>query len=142
MQTEKNATYEQVEPDLRGERQRLIDRRNRLRRIDDSEWEKMSLVLAYKLRVYASRDQSMRIFVEAVLWAADNGLSWGMLPREYGPWRADYVRFIRWAERDIWRGIANSLNDSTLRDALIVLSENYLNRKRRKQMISGDESDS
>lgn len=139
MQIERQTTSGQVEAIFSDEMKRLVERRERLRRIDDDEWESIVRRLPVGLRERTAYDPGMRIFVEAVLWLADTGLVWRMLPQEYGTWRGCYMRFIRWAEKGIWRRVAPPLSDVGLRKALVALADNHVRRKRRLRMIANEE---
>lgn len=121
------------------ERKRLADKCSRLSRIDDAEWQKIVRVMPRHMRGRATRDEQVRNFIEAVLWLADTRMVWRLLPKEYGAWRGHYVRFIRWAEKGIWHGVAVSLNDFGLRSALIALADDYVKRRWRMR-IGGDEA--
>lgn len=124
-----------------GERKRFISKCDTLWRISDDEWNKIvRRALPSRVQKRAlNAPVEMRTFVEAVLWLADTGLAWRMLPNEYGgPWRTHYVRFIRWAEKDIWHGVAAALSDSSLRRAVIAFADEYVERKYRLQLGAGE----
>lgn len=53
----------------------------------------------------APGDLAEREFIEAVLFLARTGTPWRDLPAEFGVWSAVYMRFRRWEERGLWRGL-------------------------------------
>lgn len=48
---------------------------------------------------------SEREFIEAVLFLARTGTPWRDLPMVFGAWSAVYMRFRRWEESGVWRGL-------------------------------------
>jgi len=68
-----------------------------------------------------SRD---RRFVDAVVWIARTGAPWRDLDSQFGPWKAFYNRFRRWAQRGWWeelfRGATVSGGVGSILDASIV----------------------
>ena len=69
-------------------------------------WEQLAAALAgVKDPRGAPPDLPEREFVEAVLYLARTGLPWRDLPKEFGEWSAVYMRFRRWEEAGVWRGL-------------------------------------
>lgn len=56
--------------------------------------------------------ETMRRFIEAVLWVAERGAFWHQTPEEFGSWRAIYVRFIRWEQAGAWVRVLDALDES------------------------------
>jgi len=78
-----------------------------IRRIlSDTMWEQFEEALrAVKDPRGAPADLTEREFVEAVLHLARTGEPWRDLPSEFGSWMAVYMRFRRWEESGVWRGL-------------------------------------
>ena len=53
----------------------------------------------------APAELTEREFLEAVLYLARNGTPWRDLPAEFGAWSAVYMRFRRWEDAGVWRGL-------------------------------------
>ncbi len=98
-----------------------------LRRIDDRQWESIVGVLPDKLSVRAkNRELTYRKFVEGVLWVIGEDAFWGELPREFGSWRALYVRFLRWNAVGVWSDVADIIGrDTALARALMQRADQH-----------------
>ncbi len=53
----------------------------------------------------APAELTEREFLEAVLYLARTGTPWRDLPAEFGAWSAVHMRFRRWEEAGVWRGL-------------------------------------
>jgi transposase len=63
--------------------------------------------------------QSVRDFMEAVIWVIRVGAPWRDLPAELGKWHTVYTRYRRWEAAGIWKRLWKSLNKESLEDAVI-----------------------
>ena len=80
------------------------------RLLNNAMWEQLAAALAeVKDPRGAPSSLSDRDFVEAVLFLARTGLPWRDLPEEFGEWSAVYMRFRRWEEAGVWRGLWEAL---------------------------------
>ena len=61
-----------------------------------------------------------RLFIEAVLWIARTGSPWRDLPAAFGPWNSIYVRFARWADKNVWQNILAVLRDDADFDEVFI----------------------
>ena len=82
-----------------------------MRRIlNDKMWEQFEAALvAVKDPRGAPSELVDREFLEAVLYLARTGMPWRDLPAEFGTWSAVYMRFRRWEEAGVWRGLWEAL---------------------------------
>ena len=62
-----------------------------------------------------------REFLEAVLYLARTGAPWRDLPEEFGAWSAVYMRFRRWEDAGVWRGLWEVLQRGAAPAALQLL---------------------
>ncbi len=98
-----------------------------LKRLDDPQWAKVAQVLPPLVGARARNSPRSRTFVEAVLWVAHTGAHWNQLPREFGMWHSNYVRFTRWAHDGIWKLVIDAMQDSPdVAAPLAGLVERYL----------------
>jgi transposase len=74
--------------------------------LNDELWEQFEAALsAVKDPRGAPSDLTPREFLEAVLYLARTGIPWRDLPAEFGAWSAVYMRFRRWEQAGVWRGL-------------------------------------
>jgi transposase len=52
---------------------------------------------------------SKLVFLNAILYTAENGCKWRKLPKEFGSWHTIYMRMRRWVEHDIWPRVLDAL---------------------------------
>ena len=56
-------------------------------------------------------------FLNAILYALENGCKWRALPKEFGQWSTIYKRFRRWSENGVLARVFTALNEERLKDA-------------------------
>ena len=56
-------------------------------------------------------------FLNAILYALENGCKWRALPKEYGQWSTIYKRFRRWSENGVLNRVFTALNEERLKGA-------------------------
>jgi len=49
------------------------------------------------------------VFINAVLYMAENGCKWRALPKEFGKWQTIYKKFSRWAKNGVMQRIFAAL---------------------------------
>ncbi len=109
---------------------------DRKRRLTEKDWQRIVPALPGKTGARARNGEAIRRFVEATLWVADTGAGWKCLPREYGSWRGQYMRFVRWAQAGLWSGVISVLTSFELRVALSILVDNYLGERKVRTIIA------
>lgn len=77
--------------------------------LDEARWQSIVDRLPRLIRARAINGGRTRGFLEAVIWVATTGQTWGRLPAEFGAWHSIYVRFTRWAQDGVWDQIIASL---------------------------------
>jgi len=117
-----------------GEREiRAARLRNRCR-LSDLQWEKVSAVLPGRVGKRA-RSGNGKVFLEAVLWVADNQTSWLDIPNEFGEPHAVYIRFVRWAHDGVWPRVIDALQElPELNARLSALVKAYVEARTLRQM--------
>ena len=78
----------------------------------DDQWVRIEKLLQGKAGDRGRSGVNNRLFVEAVLWVARTGSPWRDLPVEFGSWNSTYVRFARWADKDVWHNIFAALREN------------------------------
>jgi transposase len=71
----------------------------------DDQWVRVETLLQGKAGDRGRSGANNRLFIEAVLWIARTGSPWRDLPAAFGPWNSIYVRFARWADKNVWKNI-------------------------------------
>jgi len=71
----------------------------------DDQWVRIEKLLQGKPDGRGRWGTDNRLFVEAVLWVARTGSPWRDLPAEFGSWNSTYVRFARWADKNVRHSI-------------------------------------
>ena len=62
-------------------------------------------------------------FLNALLYAIENGCKWRALPKEFGKWSTIYKRFRRWSEPGVPERVFDQLKEESLLEIdLSVLS--------------------
>ena len=54
------------------------------------------------------------VFINAILYIAENGCKWRALPEKYGKWNSVYQRFKRWCEKGVIQRIFNVLQEEKI----------------------------
>lgn len=87
--------------------------------LSDEMWAQCEAALAaVKDPRGAPPDLTTREFLEAVLYLARTGSPWRDLPADFGTWSAVYMRFRRWEDADVWRGLWEVLQQGATPAAL------------------------
>jgi len=79
------------------------------RYLSDSHWTAVHSLLPGKEGDPGCRGRDNRLFLDAVLWVAQNRAPWRDLPTEYGKWYTVYTRFRRWEKRGVWPRVFEAL---------------------------------
>jgi transposase len=77
----------------------------------DDQWVRVETLLQGKAGDRGRSGANNRLFIEAVLWIARTGSPWRDLPAAFGPWNSIYVRFARWADKNVWENILAVLRE-------------------------------
>jgi len=49
------------------------------------------------------------VFLNAILYVAENGCKWRHLPEKFGKWDTIYQRMRRWADKGVWPRVLEAL---------------------------------
>jgi len=79
--------------------------------LTDEQWGNLAPLLVGKQGDPGASGRNNRLFIEAVFWIASSAALWRTLPAEFGKWNTTYMRFKRWNECDVWRELAENLQD-------------------------------
>ncbi len=74
--------------------------------ITDSIWKKFEPILNDSK---VKKGKNDRMFLEAVCWVMRTGSPWSSLPRELGPWKTAYNRYVRSIKSNYLKQILNDL---------------------------------
>jgi mannitol 2-dehydrogenase len=73
----------------------------------DEQWARIAPLLPTNTRGMKRVDD--RRVLSGIVHVLKSGGRWGDCPREYGPKKTLYNRFVRWAERGVWERIFSAL---------------------------------
>jgi len=62
--------------------------------LTDEEWNKIKDCLPGKAGDPGPSGTNNRLFIEGIMWMAQNGAKWRALLKEYGKWSTVHKRFI------------------------------------------------
>ncbi len=70
--------------------------------IEDSVWDRIQHFFENRPGRRGENSESCRLFFSAILWIAEENVSWCALPTGYGKWRTIYQRFKRWCNAGVF----------------------------------------
>lgn len=104
-------------------------------RLTDTQWSRIIRVLPGRVGARAGNGGNARLFVEAVLWVAHTRAYWSDIPREYGAWHSNYIRFVRWAKEGLWSDIIMAMDGMPESQRLLALMANHYLAKHRMNQL-------
>ena len=75
--------------------------------LDDKQWAKLEPLLPPYVR--GKRRVDDRRVISGIIHVLKTGCRWADSPKDYGPRKTIYNRFVRWAVRGIWENIFETL---------------------------------
>ena len=75
--------------------------------LSDEQWCSIQPLLPMDVRGKARVDD--RRVISGIVFVIKSGCRWCDCPREYGPAKTIYNRFVRWAERGVWERLFRAL---------------------------------
>lgn len=75
----------------------------------DKEWKKIEPHLPKDVRGIERVDD--RRIISGIVHVLKSGCRWCDCPKEYGPAKTVYNRFVRWAKRGVWERLFHALAD-------------------------------
>lgn len=88
--------------------------------INQRAWEKIYAFLQTIPGIHTQNETHLRKFCEAIWYMANSGIRWRLLPAIYGHFRAVHRRFMRWADKNIWRYMMEALQDLPDLEAIML----------------------
>ncbi|WP_211204088.1 IS5 family transposase [Denitrovibrio acetiphilus] len=88
--------------------------------LSDEQWERIKDMLPGKKSDSGVTAKDNRLFVEAVLWIARTGSPWRDMHPCFGKWHSVYVRYDRWAKKDVWQKVFAELSGDADLEYLMV----------------------
>lgn len=86
--------------------------------ISEEQWEAIKEKLPCQPG-YRGKIADNRLFINAVMFVAKCGIPWRDLPERFGNWNTVYMRFRRWAKKDVWQQIFEAFPDKDVKALLI-----------------------
>jgi len=88
--------------------------------LSDKQWDRIKEMLPGKKSDRGVTAKDNRLFVEAVLWIARTGSPWRDMHPCFGKWHSVYVRYDRWAKKDVWQKVFAELSGDADLEYLMV----------------------
>ena len=85
--------------------------------MSDSQWKLIRPLIPAGKTGGRPRNVDMRGIINAILYIVRGGISWRMLPKEYGPWQTVYGYFRKFQREGIWQKIHGTLCKKVRRKA-------------------------
>jgi transposase len=82
--------------------------------ISDANWERIKDLLPGRPGQSGWLADDNRLFIDAILWIAKNGVPWRDLPGRFGKWNSIWKRFDRWSRKGTWKLVFDALQDPDL----------------------------
>lgn len=100
--------------------------------LQDEHWQKLQPLLLGGDNDPGASGRDNRLFLRAVLWVVGRRAKWSALPPAFGRWQTSYVRFMRWNQADVWRQIAQQMNEEgelrEMLNAIVAFGDGYTRR--------------
>jgi putative transposase len=77
--------------------------------MSDAQWGLIEPLIPPGKEGGRPRDVDMRGIINAIVYIVRGGVSWRMLPKEYGPWSTVYGYFRKFQREGIWQQIHDVL---------------------------------
>ena len=90
----------------------------------DAQWARIEPLLPQNTRGLKRVDD--RRVLSGIVHVLKSGGRWADAPREYGPKKTLYNRFVRWAERGIWEGIFSALAGAEGQPDRLMIDSTYI----------------
>ena len=104
--------------------------------LTDEQYERLAPLLPGKPSDRGVTARDNRIFLDAVLFVANNGGHWRDLPPRFGKWNSVFVRFNRWSKKGVWKRLFEAVQDPDLEwlmlDSTVVRAHQDAARGRKK----------
>ena len=68
--------------------------------------------------------------ISGIIHVLKFGLRWKDAPKEYGPYKTLYNRFVRWSNMGVFKKIFTALSESTQDTSLLMIDATYLKAHR------------
>lgn len=78
--------------------------------LTDAEWALIEHHFQPKDRRSSASKHPRKRIVDAILYVAEGGIKWRMLPKDFPPWQTVYDHFSRWNKGGVWETALDALN--------------------------------
>jgi putative transposase len=78
--------------------------------LTDEEWALIEHYFQPKDRRGSASKHPRKRIVDAILYVAEGGIKWRMLPKDFPPWQTVYDHFNRWSKRGVWEAALDAVN--------------------------------
>lgn len=92
--------------------------------LNDKQWAKLEPLLPAYVR--GKRRVDDRRVISGIIHVLKSGCRWADCPKDYGPRKTIYNRFVRWAVRGIWENIFATLAASGGSPAEAMLDSTHI----------------
>lgn len=82
--------------------------------LSDDQFDRIAPLLPGKEGDRGRTALSNRLFLDAVLFVANNGGRWRDLPERFGKWNSVFQRFNRWSKKGVWARLFSAVQDPDL----------------------------
>jgi transposase len=94
----------------------------------DKQWARIEPLLPQNVRGLKRVDD--RRVLSGIVHVLKSGGRWADAPREYGPKKTLYNRFVRWAERGVWERIFAALAGSDGEPDRLMIDSTFIKNHR------------
>ncbi len=94
-----------------------------------------------KIRPFFPRSRGVRRVddrkvISGIIYVIKNGLQWKDAPRQYGPHKTLYNRFVRWSRNGVFDHIFRALARGNESDGVLMIDSTYLKAHRTASSLS------
>ena len=94
----------------------------------DQEWEKIEPHLPKDVRGIERVDD--RRIISGIVHVLKSGCRWCDCPKEYGPAKTVYNRFVRWAKRGVWERLFHALAEPGKAAEILMIDSTHVKAHR------------
>ena len=77
--------------------------------LKDEEWKLIEHHFSPTDRRGNSHKHDKKTIVNAILYVAEGGIKWRMLPKDFPPWQTIYDHFSKWNKSGVWEAALDEM---------------------------------